>query len=122
MKYIIILSLIILTSCRPGHELMDNYPDEASPLYKKAWHEGCESGITAYSNDFYKAMYSFNQDSRLIDNPEYYNTWRDAYQYCRHYINEYLKAGIFDQTISDDLRNERIIRKDPGIVPDVLGW
>jgi len=66
-----------------------------SPKYKKAYEDGCESGVRAYGGDIYKAFYKFKYDAKLHDDIVYKRTWRDAYNYCRHYTGRHLRHGIF---------------------------
>ncbi len=57
-----------------------------SPIFQKGWDDGCESGLSAYGGSRYKTAYGFQQDLSLVDNPEYYRAWKDAYTYCRWYV------------------------------------
>ncbi len=59
---------------------------EGSPLFRKGWEEGCNTGLGVYGGTHYhKPAYRFQQDLTLINNDEYYRAWRDAYAYCRWY-------------------------------------
>lgn len=61
---------------------------EGSPLFQKGWDEGCNSGLGVAGGKHYrKPAYRFQQDLSLINNDEYYRAWRDAYTYCRWYVN-----------------------------------
>ncbi len=86
-------------------------PETAPAVYKQGWNDGCESGISAYGNDIYKAQYSFKQDVRLMRNRTYYKAWNDALNYCRSWINRYLGDGLLDTGIAGpyDLRNRKVI-------------
>lgn len=57
-----------------------------SPEFQKGWNDGCETGFSASGNDRYKAAYAFKQDISLLNNPEYYRAWKDAYTHCRWYV------------------------------------
>lgn len=58
---------------------------EGTAIFKQGWEDGCDTGLSAYGNDTYKRLYTFKQDLVLVDNPEYYRAWKDAYLYCRWY-------------------------------------
>lgn len=97
MKRIIILTFILIiassvSACetlsnalRPASWILDMYPKNASPMYKKAWVEGCESGLASMSNDYYKTFYTFKQDQSLLHDDTYYKVWKDTFTFCRHY-------------------------------------
>ena len=76
---------------RPLPWVFELVPKNAPPLYRKAWLQGCETGLASMSNDYYKTFYTFNQDTSLITNEIYYKTWKDTYTFCRHYVYAYLK-------------------------------
>ena len=64
---------------------MGDTPD-GTPEFQAGWDDGCESGLSAYGGSRYKAAYSFKQNVDLLDDPEYYRAWKDAYTYCRWYV------------------------------------
>lgn len=59
------------------------------PLYVEGWKHGCESGVSAQVNHFYKFKYKFKQDYQLAQNSVYYKGWKDSFDYCQKYINQY---------------------------------
>ena len=93
-KYLIIIfSLLTLSGCynapdpvKPLSWLFKQMPEDAPNLYKIGWKDGCESGLSSMTSTAYKTFYSFKQDSKLRRNPVYYNTWKDTYTFCRHYV------------------------------------
>lgn len=65
---------------------------EGSPLFQKGWEEGCNSGMgMAGGRHYRKPAYKYQQDLSLINNEEYYRAWRDAFTYCRWYVNNWTK-------------------------------
>lgn len=105
-------------------------PEDAPEEYKLGWEHGCKSGLSAYGNDYYKALYSYTQDVTLVNNKIYFNAWTDSFNYCRAYINRYLGGESFTQVPEDetyaifsprnfklkpyDLRNKKDVHKDWG--------
>ncbi|MET0155121.1 MAG: hypothetical protein ABW189_03330 [Rickettsiales bacterium] len=53
--------------------------------YRKGYEDGCESGFSAYSPQFYMTLNTWKQDWRLANGQgygTYYKSWKDAYAYC----------------------------------------
>ena len=42
--------------------------------------------MAAMTNDYYRTFYRFRTDPTQVRNPIYYKPWKDAYNYCRHYV------------------------------------
>lgn len=59
------------------------------PLYVEGWVDGCETGVSANTNAFYKFFNKFKQDSMKAQNEVYYKGWKDAFNYCGRYIYQY---------------------------------
>jgi hypothetical protein len=70
----------------PGQE----YP----PLYIEGWQDGCESGISASSNQWYKLHYSFQQDPYKAQDRVYYKGWKDAFDYCQRYMYQWKSRAL----------------------------
>jgi hypothetical protein len=68
---------------------LDLTPPEGPFEYEQGWTDGCESGMNAYSNDFYKSLNTFElrQDPNLRTNKMYYQAWKDAFLYCGLFLN-----------------------------------
>lgn len=68
---------------------LDLTPPEGPFEYEQGWSDGCESGMGAYSNSFYKAMrvFELQQDPNLRSNKMYYQAWKDAFLYCAYFLN-----------------------------------
>lgn len=58
----------------------------ASEVYRQGWKDGCETGLAEFGNSAYKTFYRFKQNMALVDNPEYYAVWKQAEQFCKHYV------------------------------------
>ncbi len=59
------------------------------PLYVEGWIDGCETGVSANTNAFYKYFNTFKQDAMKAQNEIYYKGWKDAFNYCGRYIYQY---------------------------------
>lgn len=66
---------------------LDLTPPEGPFEYEQGWTDGCESGMSAYSNSFYKSLrvFELRQDPSLRGNKMYYQAWKDAFLYCASY-------------------------------------
>ncbi|MCE3232041.1 MAG: hypothetical protein K0R98_298 [Rickettsiaceae bacterium] len=92
-KLVYFLSFLLLTGCynnpdflKPASWLFKQMPDDAPNKYKRGWKDGCETGLSSMTSTTYKTFYSFKQDPKLREDPTYYRTWKDTYDFCRHYI------------------------------------
>ncbi len=106
--YVVTFALL-LTGCnqietgltRPGpiwqQWMYDGPPpgQEYPPLYVLGWQHGCETGVAANANHYYKFYLRFRQDWQLAQNTVYYRGWRDAFDYCQRYMFEYLSRRTF---------------------------
>lgn len=59
---------------------------DGPPIFMQAWKDGCETGLSEFGNSAYKTFYRFKQDLALVGNPEYHTTWKQAEQFCKHYV------------------------------------
>lgn len=69
-------------------------PEDAPEEYQLGWNHGCESGLAAYGNQYYKTFYDFYYDPQLIRNPTYSKAWKDRYAHCRAMVNRTLRDGL----------------------------
>lgn len=91
---LLLLAAINLTSCtnfkselgwaKPSALVMKD-PPPGPPEYQQGFIDGCESGFSGYGNNFNKLFHGYKQDPYLINNPLYYQIWKDAYSYCANY-------------------------------------
>lgn len=100
--FILVLLIVGLTGCetlkktqelmRPMAWLLDHHPP--GPFeYEHGWAQGCESGMGGMSNDYYKSFYQYRIDVNYVTNETYYKAWKDAYNYCRHYVYGNIREG-----------------------------
>ncbi|MBL0319489.1 MAG: hypothetical protein IPP74_09430 [Alphaproteobacteria bacterium] len=87
--FIIALGCIALSACiadvRPMARIFTHMPENAPIEYQLGWKQGCESGISAMGNDFFKTFYHYTQSAELVHNEVYYKAWKDSFTYCRNY-------------------------------------
>lgn len=104
MKRALVISLIAIlgaSACNavpPWQRWMMEGPPPGrpyTPLYVEGWKAGCETGVSASANQWYKLQYDFKQDPILAQNRVYYKGWKDAFDYCQRYMYQYTKRGFF---------------------------
>lgn len=94
----IIAIVFILQSCSaPLYDLPYSVPANAPPLWKKAWEDGCKTGLSAYGNDYLKSFYEFTQDTPMMKDPTYSKGWTDSFNFCRAYVNRTLAGETFSK-------------------------
>lgn len=92
--------LLLLVACggkdglKPPRPYFLSKAPEGPPEYVQAWNDGCDTGQSVYTTDFYKAFYTYVQDPNLLENEVYYRTWTDAFNYCRHFMKTNLAYGF----------------------------
>ncbi len=98
--------LLIISSCynvpkivKPASWVFNQMPKDAPPIFKQAWKDGCESGLSSMTNNYYKTFYRFTQDPVLRKDPVYYKTWVDTFTFCRHYIYGPIREGNVRMTL-----------------------
>jgi hypothetical protein len=114
-KLLFLLSLIITlftTSCeykiakvlfpeRPDAEFIEDLK-RATPDFQLGWKDGCEVGMSAGSNTFYKIFYRNNavDGYKMVGSPDYKTAWGNAFWYC--YRADYVKqkSAIWSSTFS----------------------
>ncbi|NDF12557.1 MAG: hypothetical protein EB060_07090 [Proteobacteria bacterium] len=77
-----------LTMPRPWG--LTEVPD-GPPEFQQGWRDGCDTGIGAYGDSWYKMYHTFKQDANLVKNPSYYRAWKDAYTHCRWYTEQWTR-------------------------------
>ena len=67
---------------------LDLTPPEGPFEYTEGWSDGCESGMSAYGNNFYKLLkaHQLKMNPELRKNRMYYQAWKDAFLYCAVYL------------------------------------
>lgn len=96
--FLLFMIAACLAACAPRPLRLAKTPD-GPPNFKKGWEDGCETGMATESNTFYKSYYKFKQDPYMVTDPVYFDTWVDAFRYCRDYVDKW----TFDTMDQGDL-------------------
>lgn len=108
---ILILTMAFcLSSCNrnvarifPARPDRDLKPDkDASPEFVQGWNDGCEVGMSAGSNTFYKIFYRNNvvDGYKMTSSSEYKTGWGNAFWYCYRYDYIKQKSSIWGSMFS----------------------
>ncbi len=97
-KWLLMCVFSVLVSCGLGSTggvrptlppFMPGPPEGGPAEFREGWLDGCETGIAAHGNDFYRTTFAFRQNPSLVTNPVYYKAWKDSENFCRTYIFAY---------------------------------
>lgn len=74
---------------RPNNEVA--IEGDASPDFKQGWKDGCETGMSAGANNFYKMFYRSNASDgwKAVKSSDYKTAWDNAFWFC--YRADYFK-------------------------------
>jgi len=86
---------------RPTKEFKNTLRD-ASPDFRKGWEDGCETGMSGGSNNFYRMFYRNNvaDGYKMTSSPDYKSAWGNAFWYCYRYDYIKQKSSIWGSTFS----------------------
>lgn len=112
LKKLLLISLVIgISSCsRAISKIFPERADsefgedlkEASPEFRMGWEDGCESGMSAGANRFYKAFYDNNKVDgyQMANSSDYKTAWSNSFWWCyrRTYIKQ--KSSIWGSMFS----------------------
>jgi hypothetical protein len=122
MKLVFII-ILLLTGCETGLKSFgpkaNDFVDQGMRIkgMPKEWYagyqDGCESGYSAYGNDYYKTFYKFRRDPKLSKYKYYDAGWRDAFNYCRHALGRHLIYGLYSTNIEDASANQDYTFRSP---------
>lgn len=80
----IIVVFLVIASCAPVPAGLTKSPP-GPPDFVNGYNDGCESGLAAFGNSYYKMFYKFKKRFNPVYDELYQNGWEKGYQYCRQY-------------------------------------
>jgi len=93
--YLISLGLLALTGgCRPMW--LNTIDPPGPPEYKLGWEDGCDTGLSAEGEWYYKAMYGFKKRPEMASNEQYKTGWNEGFTYCRFSLDTSQQRGSFE--------------------------
>lgn len=89
--FILLLGLLSLSACRPMWTL--TVDPSGPPEYKLGWEDGCDSGMSAEGNYYYKLTFGFKKRPEMASNDQYKQGWNEGFSYCRFALDESQQPG-----------------------------
>ncbi len=80
----IVIALLVISSCAPVPAGLTKSPP-GPPDFVNGYKDGCDSGLAAFGNSYYKMFYKFKKRFNPAYDELYQNGWEKGYQYCRQY-------------------------------------
>ena len=91
----LIASLLFLTcSCRPVY--LNTIDAPGPPEYQLGWEDGCDTGLGAEGEWYYKLMYGFKKRPEMAANDQYKQGWNEGFTYCRFSLDTSQSPGRFE--------------------------
>ncbi len=103
---LVLLALVLATACQSTNLKtvgLPKAPTKGPKEYINGWTSGCQTGMTAYTNNYYRASYKVQVDPKMMRHPYYQKGWEVGQSYCSYYMSTYLANKEF---FSNDLRSE----------------
>jgi hypothetical protein len=96
MKRIIaIAGLLLLTgACRPT--MLQMVDPTGTPEYNLGWEDGCDTGLSAEGEWYYKLTYGFKKRPELVSNDQYKQGWNEGFSYCRFSLDTSQNPGSWE--------------------------
>jgi len=107
--YLLLLPLLVFSCAKSVGDFLPERPsngvklDESmSPEFRKGWTDGCEVGMSAGSNTFYKMFYRNNavDGYKMTSSEDYKAAWGNAFWYCYRYDQIKQTSSIWGSVFS----------------------
>jgi hypothetical protein len=94
-NFILIFPLVahLICSCAPVPAGLTTDPP-GPPDFVNGYHDGCDSGLAAFGNTYYKTFYKFTKRFNPTYDEPYQNGWEKGYQYCRQYAMKWTHGPV----------------------------
>ena len=94
-KFTLICGLLLLTcSCRPAY--LNTIDPTGPPEYQLGWEDGCDTGLGAEGEWYYKVMYGFKKRPEMAANDQYKQGWNEGFTFCRFSLAHSQAPGKFE--------------------------
>jgi hypothetical protein len=96
MKKIISCLLIVLmaSGCRPS--MLLSVDPAGPPEYNLGWEDGCDTGLSAEGEWYYKLMYGFKKRPEMAASDQYKQGWNEGFSYCRFSLASSKQPGAWE--------------------------
>jgi len=94
-RFFAVLSLFVLTSgCRPMY--LNTVDPTGPPAYQLGREDGCDTGLSAEGEWYYKVMYGFKKRPEMAANDQYKQGWNEGFTFCRFSLARSSQPGEFE--------------------------
>lgn len=93
----ILLSVLLLTAaagCRPSYLL--TVDPAGPPEYNLGWEDGCDTGLAAEGDWYYKVMYGFKKRPEMAASDQYKQGWNEGFSFCRFSLGASKAPGSWE--------------------------
>ncbi|NBO19170.1 MAG: hypothetical protein EBV03_08110 [Proteobacteria bacterium] len=92
-RFLLFLSLFALpvAGCRPLY--LNTVDPTGPPEYQLGWEDGCDTGVSAEGEWYYKVMYGFKKRPEMAANDQYKQGWNEGFSFCRFSLAKSSQAG-----------------------------
>ena len=105
MKVFLLITLLVIPGCyNSGLNIatMPKPPLIGPPEYIAGWEAGCETGMSSYSNSYYRTRYSAKVDGHMMNDANYNTGWDLGQRYCSYYTSTYLVNNELSYVSNDE--------------------
>lgn len=88
-----IFLLFLASGCRPSYLL--TVDPAGPPEYNLGWEDGCDTGLAAEGEWYYKLMYGFKKRPEMAANDQYKQGWNEGFSFCRFSLDSSQGPGDF---------------------------
>ena len=86
--------LLLMCGCRPLY--LNTIDPPGPPEYQLGWEDGCDTGLGAEGEWYYKVMYGFKKRPEMAANDQYKQGWNEGFTYCRFSLASSRVAGKWE--------------------------
>ena len=86
--------LLLACGCRPTY--LNTVDPTGPPEYQLGWEDGCDTGLAAEGEWYYKMMYGFKKRPEMAANDQYKQGWNEGFTFCRFSLASSRARGEFE--------------------------
>ncbi len=91
---LLVISLLLTSSCRPVW--LNTIDPPGPPEYQLGWEDGCDTGLGAEGEWYYKLMYGFKKRPEMAANDQYKQGWNEGFTFCRFSLDSSQTPGRWE--------------------------
>ena len=96
-RFFAVCFLLLACGCRPMW--LNTIDPTGPPEYQLGWEDGCDTGLSAEGEWYYKVMYGFKKRPEMAANDQYKQGWNEGFTYCRFSLDSSQQPGKFEDIL-----------------------